>query len=44
MSVPDLPGCFAVGRSAAAVEKRIRDTIAFHIEGLRVSGPSDHPP
>ena len=33
--VPDLPGCVATGRTRTAVEKNIREAIAFHIEGLR---------
>ena len=37
-SVPDLPGCYAVGKTAAEVEKRIRGAIEFHIEGLRLAG------
>jgi len=37
-SVPDLPGCFAVGKTVAKVEDRIRGAIAFHIEGLREAG------
>jgi predicted RNase H-like HicB family nuclease len=34
-SVPDLPGCVAVGESQAEVEALIREAIEFHIEGLR---------
>jgi predicted RNase H-like HicB family nuclease len=33
--VPDLPGCVATGADRAAVERRIREAIAFHLEGLR---------
>jgi predicted RNase H-like HicB family nuclease len=33
--VPDLPGCIATGRTRNEVEKRIREAIAFHLEGLR---------
>ena len=36
--VPELPGCIATGRSRAQVEKRIREAIEFHIEGLREAG------
>jgi len=36
--VPDLPGCIAAGKSGAEVESRIREAIAFHIEGLRAAG------
>ena len=33
--VPDLPGCVASGSSIADVETRIREAIAFHLDGLR---------
>jgi predicted RNase H-like HicB family nuclease len=33
--VPDLPGCVATGPTVEAVE---RDTIRFHIAGLREDG------
>ena len=33
--VPDLPGCVATGEDRAAVEKRIREAVQFHVEGLR---------
>lgn len=33
--VPDLPGCVAAGSSRAVVERRIREAIALHLEGLR---------
>ena len=36
--VPDLPGCVATGATVAQVEAEIRETIAFHIEGLREDG------
>lgn len=36
--VPDLPGCVATGRTQAIVERRIREAIRFHIEGLRADG------
>ena len=36
--VPDLPGCVASGRSIADVETRIREAIAFHLDGLREDG------
>ncbi len=36
--VPDLPGCVAVGDTAAQVEERIRGVIEFHIRGLREDG------
>jgi predicted RNase H-like HicB family nuclease len=32
--VPDLPGCVATGETREVVLARIRDAIAFHLEGL----------
>ncbi|HZU35200.1 MAG TPA: type II toxin-antitoxin system HicB family antitoxin [Gemmataceae bacterium] len=32
--VPDLPGCIATGKTRQAVERRIREAIEFHVEGL----------
>jgi len=32
--VPDLPGCVATGNTREQVLERIRDAIAFHLEGL----------
>jgi predicted RNase H-like HicB family nuclease len=36
--VPDLPGCVAAGESREEVVQLIRESIDFHIEGLRESG------
>jgi predicted RNA binding protein YcfA (HicA-like mRNA interferase family)/predicted RNase H-like HicB family nuclease len=36
--VPDLPGCVATGATVAEVEAKIREAIAFHVEGLREDG------
>lgn len=36
--VPDLPGCVATGTTREAIEHRIREAIAFHIEGLLPDG------
>ncbi len=36
--VPDLPGCVASGATADAVETAIRQTIEFHLEGMRADG------
>ncbi len=36
--VPDLPGCIATGKTRATVERRIREAIRFHIDGLREDG------
>ena len=45
--VPDLPGCVATGATLPEVEKRIREAIEFHLEGMREDGcaipePSSH--
>ena len=37
-SVPDLPGCIAVGETLEEVQRLIREAIAFHLEGLREEG------
>jgi len=42
--VPDLPGCVAVAATLPAVERLIREAIAFHIEGLREDGEPVPPP
>jgi predicted RNase H-like HicB family nuclease len=36
--VPDLPGCVATGETVADIEKKIREAIRFHIEGLQADG------
>ena len=36
--VPDLPGCVATGATLKATERRIREAIEIHIEGLREDG------
>ncbi|MGO8691493.1 MAG: type II toxin-antitoxin system HicB family antitoxin [Thermoguttaceae bacterium] len=36
--VPDLPGCIATARTRGALERRIREAIEFHIEGMRLRG------
>ena len=33
--VPDLPGCVAVGKTRAEVERLIAEAIPLHIESLR---------
>ncbi|MGH2608610.1 MAG: type II toxin-antitoxin system HicB family antitoxin [Tepidiformaceae bacterium] len=35
---PDLEGCVATGPTREAVEREIRDALAFHLEGLRARG------
>jgi predicted RNase H-like HicB family nuclease len=47
VTVPDLPGCFAVAPDLPAARKMIAEAIAFHIESLRedglpVPGPALH--
>lgn len=37
-SSPDLPGCIAVGKSKAEVEKLIGEAIPMHIEAMREFG------
>lgn len=36
--VPDLPGCVATGRTIKATEKRLREAIKLHVQGLREDG------
>ena len=36
--VPDLPGCVAIGPTATAVAREIREAIRFHLSGLREDG------
>ena len=38
VTVPDLPGCFAVAPNLAEARKLIAEAIAFHIESLREDG------
>ena len=38
--VPDLPGCVATGATREETERRMREAIAFHIEGLEADGES----
>jgi predicted RNase H-like HicB family nuclease len=33
--IPDVPGCVATGVNREEVERRIREAIALHLEGLR---------
>ncbi len=37
-SVPDLPGCFAVGDTLEEAERLIREAIELYIEQLRTDG------
>lgn len=36
--VPDLQGCVATGSTIEEVERKIREAIEFHLEGLREDG------
>ena len=42
--VPDLPGCVATGNTREEAAERIREAIAFHLEGLREDGNDVPPP
>ena len=35
---PDLPGCIATGKTREETLQRMREAIAFHIEGMRLHG------
>lgn len=35
---PDLPGCAATGSTRDDVERTMRETVAFHVDGLRAEG------
>ncbi len=36
--VPDLPGCIATGPTKEKVSQNIKETIQFHLEGLKEEG------
>ena len=36
--VPDLPGCVATGKTRSEVERRIREAIGLHLDGLQEEG------
>jgi predicted RNase H-like HicB family nuclease len=36
--VPDLPGCVATGKTKGEVERRIREAIELHLEGMAEDG------
>jgi predicted RNase H-like HicB family nuclease len=42
--VPDLPGCVATGTTVEQIEERIREAVAFHLDGLREGGLPVPPP
>ena len=35
---PDLPGCVATGSTRKEVERRMKEAVDFHLEGLRLAG------
>jgi predicted RNase H-like HicB family nuclease len=35
---PDLPGCVAAGQTVEEVQQRIREAMAWHLEGLTEDG------
>lgn len=35
---PDLPGCAATGSTRDEVERTMRETVVFHVDGLRAEG------
>ena len=37
-SVPDLPGCVAVGETVEEAKHLIQEAIALHLEGLQAEG------
>ena len=36
--VPDLPGCVATGATVKETERRLREAIEIHVQGLREDG------
>jgi predicted RNase H-like HicB family nuclease len=36
--VPDLPGCVATGATPEEVERRLREAIQFHLDGMKEDG------
>ena len=42
--VPDLPGCIATGATVTETKSLIRETIEFHLEGLKADGLPVPPP
>lgn len=35
---PDLPGCVSIGKMREQVEENMRETIEFHLDGLKRAG------
>jgi len=42
--VPDLPGCVAAAATLEETDKLIRESIEFHLEGMREDGDEIPPP
>ena len=42
-SVPDLPGCIAVGKTRAEAERLIAEAMALHVAALREMGSVPEP-
>ena len=43
-SSPDVPGCYAFGKSLPAVKRRMKSALEFHLESLREDGKTIMPP
>lgn len=43
-SVPDLPGCVAIGFTREEAERLIQEAIVLHLQGLREDGIPVPPP
>lgn len=42
--VPDLPGCVSTGDTVEEVQRKIREAIEFHLEGIQEQGlPAPEP-
>ena len=41
---PDLPGCVATGSTREEVEETMKESIEFHLDGLREEGYQVPPP
>ncbi|MBF0548788.1 MAG: type II toxin-antitoxin system HicB family antitoxin [Candidatus Riflebacteria bacterium] len=36
--IPDVPGCVATGKTPEETKERIKEALAFHLEGLEEDG------
>ena len=41
---PDLDGCIATGRTKAEVEQLMKESMQFHLEGMKEDGCRAHAP